>query len=223
MYSYACARGRTGNIPLADRSIHSGASVEPERPKCRMCQRMNAQKLTQGRQRGSRNDFIPDTSELSSIRVQRRFFLAQGYLAFLLCGIFGFAQPRPSSIHSYLLAYVFWLAIPLGCTYVSSCCTTLRVAGGVIRFGGCWRRARGRFPVMALVYVPVLFGMKYLYSWASPRRCGRGCYCCSHKHPYLNPQFFTVRWRDLLSPSGSCWPISSISGRANRIALAKRA
>ncbi|HWZ54847.1 MAG TPA: hypothetical protein VNZ63_02185 [Verrucomicrobiae bacterium] len=111
-----------------------------------------------------------------------------GAVVFALCLAVGFVD-RVQFFHSYLIAYLFWLGITLG---------SLAVLMMQHLTGGRWalviRRileaATRTLPLMAVAALPVLVGMKSLYSWARPDQDDPVILA---KHFYLNPQFFVVR------------------------------
>jgi hypothetical protein len=92
-------------------------------------------------------------------------------------------------LHSYLIAYLFWLGITLG---------SLALLMMQHLTGGRWALVIRRIleagtrtlPLMAVAALPLLVGMKTLYSWARP---GQDDPVILAKHFYLNPQFFVVR------------------------------
>ena len=91
-------------------------------------------------------------------------------------------------LRSYLAAYLMWLGVPLGCLVVLM---IHHIAGG--RWGFSVRRvleaATRTIGWMALLFVPVLLGMKSLYPWMQPTTDET----MLHKRPYLNAPFFVVR------------------------------
>jgi hypothetical protein len=96
---------------------------------------------------------------------------------------------RVEFLHSYLIAYLFWLGITLG---------SLALLMMQHLTGGRWALVIRRIleagtrtlPLMAVAALPLLVGMKTLYSWARP---GQDDPVILAKHFYLNPQFFVVR------------------------------
>jgi hypothetical protein len=116
--------------------------------------------------------------------------LIAGIAGMALCGLGVFLDPT-QFFRSYLLAYVFWLGLPLGCLAI------LMVHHLV---GGTWgliiRRvlesATRTLPLMALLFVPLLFGLGDLYSWARPEIVAQD-EVLRHKSVYLNVPFFAVR------------------------------
>jgi hypothetical protein len=92
---------------------------------------------------------------------------------------------------SYLVAFVFWIGIPLG---------SLAIALLHHLTGGDWglmaRRileaASRTLPWMAIGFLPILLGLGHLYLWARPDAVA-GDALLEHKSPYLNPGAFTLR------------------------------
>jgi hypothetical protein len=122
-------------------------------------------------------------------RVQRGA-LACGVAGLVLCAIFG-VHSSQQFVRSYLFAYIFCAAIPLGCT-------ALLMVHHLT--GGWWglpiRRileagARS-FRLTAVLFIPVLIGMSQLYSWARPADVAADS-ILQQKRWYLNPTGFTVR------------------------------
>jgi len=123
-------------------------------------------------------------------RVQGPCLIA-GVLALALCALGGVFLDRQQFFQSYLFAYLFWLGIGLGCL-------------GIIMLhnlsGGGWGVVIRRFlesgmmtlPWMALLFVPLLFGLPGLYEWARPEARGHDP-LLEHKAAYLNPIFFILR------------------------------
>jgi len=103
-----------------------------------------------------------------------------------------FARGNPDQFfRSYLLAFVYWLAIPTGCMAILM---LHHLTGGL--WGYPIRRlleaGTRTFLPMAALFVPVLLGMRRLYKWAQPEAVAADP-MLEYKHPYLNPQFFTLR------------------------------
>jgi hypothetical protein len=94
--------------------------------------------------------------------------------------------------HAYLVAYVYWLMIPLGCTAILM---MHHLTGGW--WGYPIRRlleAGSRtFGYMAILFIPILLGMKQLYPWVTDRGDMAGDPNFRFKLAYLTPQFFAVR------------------------------
>lgn len=93
-------------------------------------------------------------------------------------------------LQSYLLAYVFWLGIALGCLGLLM---LHYVVGG--RWGVPIRRLLeagvGTLPLLLVLLVPLLLGLRELYPWARPDAAAAAA--LRHKRAYLNAPFFAVR------------------------------
>lgn len=92
---------------------------------------------------------------------------------------------------SYLLAYIFWLEIGLGCLAVVM---VHHLVGG--RWGAVIRRMMESgamtLPLMALLFIPLLFGLSELYIWTDPVHMAQS-ELLQHKSAYLNVPFFLSR------------------------------
>jgi hypothetical protein len=130
-----------------------------------------------------------DTTRTQLDRAQRVSF-ATGALALILCVLFGFHN-LDQLFHSYLLAYIFWISIPLGCIAILM---LHHLTGG--QWGYPIRRlleaATRTFLLMAAFFVPIWFGMPHIYSWAWPKDPNADAILV-YKRPYLNPSSFTLR------------------------------
>lgn len=116
--------------------------------------------------------------------------LVVGVAALVLCVAAGFRSPT-QFLRSYLLAFVFWIGLPLGCSAI------LMLHHMV---GGAWGFPLRRLLesgtktlwLMALLILPILFRLPALYSWADPRKVAADP-LLQYKHPYLNVPFFLAR------------------------------
>jgi hypothetical protein len=121
----------------------------------------------------------------------QRTALSVGVLSLAVCAAYASGH-REQFFHSYLLAYVFWLAIPLG----SMALLMLHhLTGG--GWGYPIRRlleaATRTFVLMTLLFVPVLLGMSRLYEWvAHPGELASNP-DYKFKTLYLTPGFFVAR------------------------------
>jgi hypothetical protein len=133
-------------------------------------------------------------SDLSAVHARldrlQRIAVTSGAIGLILCGVFAM-QDRTQLFRSYLFAYVFWLAIPMGCMAILM---LHHLTGGW--WGYPIRRlleaGTRTFVWMAALFLPVLAGMKHLYKWAQPAQVAADP-LLQYKRPYLNPGFFTVR------------------------------
>ncbi|MCI0354397.1 MAG: hypothetical protein L0099_05055, partial [Acidobacteria bacterium] len=94
---------------------------------------------------------------------------------------------------SYLMAYVLWMGVSLGCMAILM---VQHLSGG--GWGLVIRRileaAAGPrvIPVMALLFLPIVLGMPYLYIWTDAARVAQD-HLLHHKAAYLNTGFFLGR------------------------------
>jgi hypothetical protein len=120
----------------------------------------------------------------------QRWALAVGGGGVVLCG--GGVLLNPTQFfRSYLLAYLFWLGIPLGSLAVLM---LHHLVGGA--WGAVVRRvlesATRTLPLLVLLFVPLLLGLHDLYSWARPEVVVNDA-LLQRKSSYLNIPFFVLR------------------------------
>jgi hypothetical protein len=129
----------------------------------------------------------------AAMLVNRRFTLGSalvGILAAVLLVVAGVANPL-AFFRAYLFGYTFWLGLGLG---------SLGVVLVQFLTGGNWGLAIRRIfeagtatlPMMAILFVPVLFGLPQLYAWARPADVAADS-VLQHKAAYLNVPFFVIR------------------------------
>lgn len=120
----------------------------------------------------------------------RSRFLWIGIAALAACTI-GFAVSPQQFFRSYLFAYLFWMSVGLGC---------LPILMLYHLVGGAWGYSIRRvlesgtrtIALLAILFVPVLAGMRELYSWVSPQTQALA-EMVSKKALYLNVPFFIGR------------------------------
>ena len=123
---------------------------------------------------------------------QRALIVGVVFLVLLVIG--AFLSPA-QFFHSYLLAYVFWIGIALGCLALLM---LQHVTGGA--WGLVIRRVlesgTRTLPLMLLLFVPLIFGMNYLYEeWIHPEHIHEPAIreIVQKKTGYLKVWFFLVR------------------------------
>ena len=122
-------------------------------------------------------------------RVQR-VAVGVSAIALVVCVLAGFGN-LTQFLRSYLVAYVFWVGGALGCL-------ALLMIHHVT--GGAWGVAIRRLlesgartlPMMAILFLPIAFGVRRLYEWAQPERVAQDP-LLQHQALYLNVPFFLVR------------------------------
>jgi hypothetical protein len=110
-------------------------------------------------------------------------------LAVALAG--GIAISREQFLQAYLTAYLFWMGVALGSLALLM---LHHLVGG--RWGHVIQRtleaAVSTLPLLALLFLPILFNVEGLYLWARPGALETD-HLLHHKAPYLNVPFFWVR------------------------------
>ena len=97
----------------------------------------------------------------------------------------------PSQFHqSYLTAWLFWIALTLGCLAILMLHHLSRGAWGLM-IRRTLEAAIRTLPLLLLLFVPNLLGLEDLYLWARPEAVDDPL--IQHKALYLNPMAFTIR------------------------------
>jgi hypothetical protein len=130
------------------------------------------------------------TSDVPALgRLQQRA-LVVGAVA-LLAGAAGAAMNIDQFFMSWLIGFLFVLSLTLGCLGLLM---LQHVSGG--QWGMVGRRvfeAGSRMlPVVALLFVPLLFGMPKIFLWAKPEAVAAS-HILQEKEAYLNFTFFVIR------------------------------
>jgi hypothetical protein len=111
-----------------------------------------------------------------------------GGVLLAICIVGGF-RDGGEFFRSYLVAFLFWIGITLGCLALLM---MQHLTGGnwalVIR--RILEAASRTLPLMAVAALPLLAGMKTIYSWSRP---GQSDPIILAKHLYLNSGFFIAR------------------------------
>jgi hypothetical protein len=116
--------------------------------------------------------------------------LGVGILAAVL-SLVGLFTDRGQFFQSYLKGYVLWVGVPLGCLAIL---LIHHLSGG--RWGFVVRRfleagSRTLLP-MAILFIPVIFGMRELYIWARPEAVAAD-EILQNKQFYLSVPLFLIR------------------------------
>ena len=127
-------------------------------------------------------------SPISATLPQTALRLGVGALGLCLLGAF-FSPIQ--FLRSYLLAYLFWISLTLGCLAIVMLHHLVRSAWGTLILRLMEAGAR-TLPLMAGAFVPVLVGLGGLYVWARADVVA-GDVLLQHKRPYLNVPFFILR------------------------------
>jgi hypothetical protein len=116
--------------------------------------------------------------------------LAVGAVCLVLCAAGWFLSPE-QFFRSYLLAFVFWAGLTLGCLAVLMMQYVTGGAWGII-LRRTLESATRTLPLVALFFLPLLLGLRRLYVWTDERAVAADP-LLRHKQPFLNVPFFVVR------------------------------
>jgi hypothetical protein len=123
-------------------------------------------------------------------RLQTKALVVAG-LGAVACGIGFFLSPQ-YFFRAYLVGWVYWVGVALGCTAVMMLHHMTRGAWGLV-IRRVLEAASRTLPWMLLLSLPLFFfGLDDLYSWARPEVVA-GDHLLQVKQPYLNATFFFVR------------------------------
>lgn len=122
-------------------------------------------------------------------RIQRIALIVGG--VGLALSLLGFFLNREQFFQAYIFVYLFWLGPAVGSLGMLLLANTVGGRWGLVvrRFAeaGAWNIA-----LMAAFFIPILFGMSYIYIWADPAAVAASP-LLQHKSLYLNTSFFIAR------------------------------
>jgi hypothetical protein len=106
------------------------------------------------------------------------------------CAILGAANPK-QFFFSWLVAFLFFMSLALGALFFVLIQYAAQGGWGIVlrRIG---ETTFSTIPVMALLFVPVLFGLHDLYEWSHADAAEHDA-LLRWKAPYLNTTFFLIR------------------------------
>ena len=111
-------------------------------------------------------------------------------LGVVVCAILGFANPK-QFFFSWLVSFLFFLSLALGALFFVLIQYASQGGWGIVlrRIG---ETTFATLPVMGALFLPVLLGLRDLYSWAVPGAAEHDA-LLHWKAPYLNVPFFVIR------------------------------
>jgi hypothetical protein len=106
------------------------------------------------------------------------------------CAILGAGSPR-QFFFSWLVSFLFFLSLAIGALFFVLIQYAAQGGWGIVvrRIG---ETIFATFPVMAALFLPMLFGLGDLYSWAVPGAADHDA-LLRWKSPFLNVPFFLIR------------------------------
>jgi MFS family permease len=120
----------------------------------------------------------------------RLIALAIGIAAGVVTVIGAFSNTK-QFFYSYLFGFLFWTGLSLGCLAVTM---MHHLTGG--RWGWPTRRFLEAgfmvLPLMAVLFIPIFFGLRHLYPWAQPSELSTDK-ILSDRHAYQNSLWYIVR------------------------------
>jgi hypothetical protein len=120
---------------------------------------------------------------------RRALALKVGGVGLVACA-FGYGFDPAHFFRSWLIAYLLFLGIALGSMGLLMVQHLSGGAWGVFR--RVFEASSRTLPLMALLFLPIAFGITSLYPWSHPDLV-QGDEVLMHKAPYLNSVFFLIR------------------------------
>jgi hypothetical protein len=120
--------------------------------------------------------------------VQSRAFLIGGVAS--AAAVAGALRDPGQFARSYLVAFLYWLSIGLGCFAIATLHHLSRGEWGIM-IRRVLEAAARTLPLLALLFLPVLLGVRILYPWARPEEAADAL--LRHQAAYLNLPFFSLR------------------------------
>src|SRR5262249_1028539 len=116
--------------------------------------------------------------------------IACAVLGAVACGILGAGNPK-QFLFSWLVSFLFFLSLALGGLFFVLIQYASQGGWGVVvrRIG---ETVFATIPVIAALFIPVVFGLGSLYSWAAPGAADHDA-LLQWKAPFLNVPFFLIR------------------------------
>ncbi|HEX9944679.1 MAG TPA: hypothetical protein VGG03_21930, partial [Thermoanaerobaculia bacterium] len=146
-------------------------------------------------------------------RLQRAGLVAAAVGA-VLCVLGLFLSPS-YFFRAWLVGWVFWMGVALGCQAIFMLHHLTRGAWGLV-VRRVLEAASRTLPLLLLLFLPIAFGMRELYEWARPEMV-RADEILQRKEPYLNLPFFFIRQvLYFLIWGGFAWQLNRMSLRQDR-------
>jgi len=112
-------------------------------------------------------------------------------IAGLVASAVGYFTDSAQFFHSYLTACFFWLSLGLGGLFFTMLHHLVDAKWSIVL-----RRLSENImmtvPIMAILFIPLLFGIKDLFHWSHPEQVAVD-HLLQSKAPYLNDTFFIIR------------------------------
>ncbi|HUP02960.1 MAG TPA: hypothetical protein VMU19_03145 [Bryobacteraceae bacterium] len=135
-------------------------------------------------------DFTPSTELRADLRAWRTRALIIGIIGAILCAV-GFFQSPTQFYRSYLWPYLFVVGMAAGSLAWLMLQYLTGGSWGVVIRRPCEAAVR-TFPLVILMFLPILIGMPNLYDWTHPNLVAAD-EVLRHKSIFLNTRFFLIR------------------------------
>ena len=125
-------------------------------------------------------------------RVTRLPFVGIGLATIGVAQLLIFGARHAERLYAaWLVAFVFFLTIALGCLYFVLIHTAMQGSWGIV-VRRVAENAAATLPLFAILFLPVAFGLHSLYHWSHPEAVAHDA-LLRFKQPYLNLPFFYAR------------------------------
>jgi len=101
-----------------------------------------------------------------------------------------FPAMREDALRAWLLGFILWAGIGIGCIGVLMLQYLIRGSWGVISRRVLEAGSR-TIPILAVLFLPILFGVRNIYEWT--HLVGTGDAIIDHRQPYLSVEWWMVR------------------------------
>lgn len=144
----------------------------------------------------------------------QRLALVAGVAGVVVC-LVGLLLDRDYFFRAWLVGWTYWMGVALGCLALSLLHHLTHGDWGLV-LRRTMEAATRTLPVLLILFVPLVFGLKDLYEWARPEQVAEN-HLLALKTPYLNVNFFLVRQLlYFLIWGGIAFLMSSLSARQDR-------
>jgi hypothetical protein len=109
-----------------------------------------------------------------------------------VAAILGFVSNPEQFYRSYLIAFIYWLAFPLG-SLALLMVHHLSGGGWGMPIRRIFEASARTIPFVGVLFVPVLLGMHHIFEWTHADVVAKDAILTA-KQPYLNEQFFYIRF-----------------------------
>ena len=121
---------------------------------------------------------------------QSRLAMIIGLVGAAAC-VVGYLSAPERFFQSYLIGYLLWFGIGMGCLGLLMLNHMTGGAWGIV-MRRVFEAGSRTVPVLLVLFVPIVFGMNSLYSWMDPVVMANNAFIAA-KEPYLNENFFLLR------------------------------